>query len=635
MGPCLNPACKSHGKPHPNCQCYSNMAEGGEASHFCSKEQMHEKGCEYYADGGEVDFTPDSGSPQPGQTQPTQDSISFTPDNQEAADNDKYGSAGQQAITVGEGLAKGLAGPVATAAERAIGVKGEDIEGRARTNPTEHLASEAAGLIAPAVLSGGESLLAQGNLLGTAGKAAAEGLGLTGAKAVAAKLGVENALYSIGDEVSKAIDNNPNSIQTAAIHVGLSGLLGAGLGLPLGKASELWTTKFGPKAEQFAQDFATGLRNETTEGQALASQESHIAQGPFPNFPPKPGTPLFEAPAAEAAEEVAKPRLSVGEKAAQWVSKNANSLASGAIADSIGIGLGRMSHIPGGEFLGAMLGNRTLKPLLKTVIPSLINPILSTVASGEGLRAAFEAVNAVASGDALATKAAESLFTSFDKDLQNQINPDDTKVESLRAHVDEMQQNPSQLMDIGGHIGHYLPQHQTALAATSQNAINYLVASKPLPTQAGPLDFKVPPSASQEAAYERTLGIAEQPLVILQHLQNGTLHPKDMKDVQTLYPSLVPLIKQKVNNSLINHMSKEHQVPFKMRGGLSFLMGQPMDSSFTPQGIQSIQATFIPANPPPQGQQGGATKKGTSKMGKVAKMAQTPAEARTEALSKS
>lgn len=56
--PCKNPNCKSHGKSHPNCQCYGGaltMAEGGEVSHFCSDVRAHDKSCKYFAEGGEVD----------------------------------------------------------------------------------------------------------------------------------------------------------------------------------------------------------------------------------------------------------------------------------------------------------------------------------------------------------------------------------------------------------------------------------------------------------------------------------------------------------------------------------------------------------------------------------------------------
>lgn len=49
--PCLNPSCKSEGKPHPNCKCYVGMAEGGEPEHFCSKEREHKPDCEHFLDG--------------------------------------------------------------------------------------------------------------------------------------------------------------------------------------------------------------------------------------------------------------------------------------------------------------------------------------------------------------------------------------------------------------------------------------------------------------------------------------------------------------------------------------------------------------------------------------------------------
>jgi hypothetical protein len=54
VGPCLNPNCSSHGKPHPNCQCYGGYAEGGEVKSICASKKAHNNGCQYYKDGGEV-----------------------------------------------------------------------------------------------------------------------------------------------------------------------------------------------------------------------------------------------------------------------------------------------------------------------------------------------------------------------------------------------------------------------------------------------------------------------------------------------------------------------------------------------------------------------------------------------------
>lgn len=53
QGPCLNPNCKSHGKPHPNCRCYGAMAEGGTPEPICKMNGQHQKGCQYYAEGSD------------------------------------------------------------------------------------------------------------------------------------------------------------------------------------------------------------------------------------------------------------------------------------------------------------------------------------------------------------------------------------------------------------------------------------------------------------------------------------------------------------------------------------------------------------------------------------------------------
>ena len=58
--PCLNPSCRSHGRPHPNCRCYSggeppgsNFSQGGEV-HYCSENRPHQAGCEFFKDGGDI-----------------------------------------------------------------------------------------------------------------------------------------------------------------------------------------------------------------------------------------------------------------------------------------------------------------------------------------------------------------------------------------------------------------------------------------------------------------------------------------------------------------------------------------------------------------------------------------------------
>lgn len=173
----------------------------------------------------------------------------------------KYGTSSQQAIAGVEGLAQGLAGPLATGAERLLGVKGEDITGRAEANPGTHMGTMALGLAGPALLTGGASLGAKLGITGAAEalpaianasrftqagllSSAAKGLGLEaaagaglGTKIVtgAAAGAFENALLTGGEEISKRFNNDPSQMAELSLaSLGPSALFGGIVGGTVG-----------------------------------------------------------------------------------------------------------------------------------------------------------------------------------------------------------------------------------------------------------------------------------------------------------------------------------------------------------------------------------------------------------------
>lgn len=165
-------------------------------------------------------------------------------------DDEKFGTLGQQALTAIEGSAKGLLGPLATAGEAALshsgvpGLSPAEQTGRAETNPWTHGLSEAATFVGGALTGTGEAAL-----IGHLGEAAAKatGLGLEGASLISKvaaggiKTGAEMAALQAGDELSKTINEDPNqSLGTAAINVGLSGLIGGAGGSVIGAVSPLF-----------------------------------------------------------------------------------------------------------------------------------------------------------------------------------------------------------------------------------------------------------------------------------------------------------------------------------------------------------------------------------------------------------
>jgi hypothetical protein len=163
-----------------------------------------------------------------------------------ATGDEKYGTPGQQAIAGIEGIAKGVAGPAATWAEKnVLGVKPEDIMGREEANPWTHGAGEAVGF-------GGSMLAGTGEaaLVGKAGEAVAGLAGLGEAATTGSKLAkgavtaaTEMGLIQAGDEYSKWILDAPNTPGQMVANVGLATLLGGvggpaftGAGMAVGKA---------------------------------------------------------------------------------------------------------------------------------------------------------------------------------------------------------------------------------------------------------------------------------------------------------------------------------------------------------------------------------------------------------------
>jgi hypothetical protein len=173
---------------------------------------------------------------------------------------EKYGTPTEMAKTAGEGLLSGVvSSPVATGIEQAFGATDEGILGRRNTNPGIHAVTEAAGLIAPAIATGGESLA--GRLLGaglyeSAAKVIAEKAGIRAGESLASKVGagmakqaIEGSLLGSGDEVAKMMIHDPDqTAQSAMVNIGLMGALSAPFGIIHPLAGAAADSKLGQEA---------------------------------------------------------------------------------------------------------------------------------------------------------------------------------------------------------------------------------------------------------------------------------------------------------------------------------------------------------------------------------------------------
>lgn len=129
--------------------------------------------------------------------------------------------------------------------------------------------------------------------------------------------------------------------------------------------------------------------------------------------------------------------------------------------------------------------------------------------------------------------------------------------------------------------------------------------------------------------------MVEQPLTVLNKVKDGTVNSQDMKTLNAVYPNLYTKLKDKLSQALVERADKDKLIPYKTKLGMSLFMGQPLDSTMTPQAIQAVQTAGmnVPSQPqggPPPGKQHGQM----AKLDKLAGMYGTPLTARQQSRQK-
>lgn len=161
------------------------------------------------------------------------------------------------------------------------------------------------------------------------------------------------------------------------------------------------------------------------------------------------------------------------------------------------------------------------------------------------------------------------------------------------------------------------PAHAQMLETAKGRVYNYLNQLRPQQNPAKlPFD-KAPVDEMAKKKYDRALGAAIHPLGILNKVKDGSINIEDMTHMAGMYPELHGYLAKQMTKKVTEAQQKGIVPPYKTRQGMSMFLSAPMDSTFTPANIQSIQAVFTPnAMPATQGGAKGKTRKGTSTLGK-------------------
>lgn len=241
-------------------------------------------------------------------------------------------------------------------------------------------------------------------------------------------------------------------------------------------------------------------------------------------------------------------------------------------------------------------------------------------------------LRATTRGQSSVSNAVKALFDAGKAVIPSHLIPDQESRDKLDKTLTAFQ-NPQNASNVAGVVGHYLPDHATAIAQTSAAASNYLNALKPTQSVTSPLDATPPIDPSAQSKYNRALDVAQQPLMALKYTKDGTLLPQDVATLQTIYPGLHSSLVQKITNQMIEHKAAGGSIPYAQRVSLNMLMGgNPLDGTMTPQAMQSIMHSAAGQTQPSQEQahksQGKQSSATLSQLNKVSSLYQTPLEAR-------
>lgn len=137
------------------------------------------------------------------------------------------------------------------------------------------------------------------------------------------------------------------------------------------------------------------------------------------------------------------------------------------------------------------------------------------------------------------------------------------------------------------------PKIGEAFSSKLSQAYSYLFQEMPKPPR--PRSPFAPkevyrPTDSELSAFEQKASVVQDPFIVLEELEAGTLTQNHMSALKAVYPGLHRMIQEKVQKAVISGVKP---LPYQKRVKLSLLMEAPMDTSLMRESVQGYQKTFL------------------------------------------
>lgn len=382
------------------------------------------------------------------------------------------------------------------------------------------------------------------------------------------------------------------------------------------------------------QNLVNQRKTDLLEAAEKSGVFSHIkAMNSINSLPPEVKSMMFNPAELAQIETNSKALRVIGER------MNPSGTARGidTLWKHMPMGVGSAISVMTGHnpLMGALLGEAA--QVLGRNAPDAIKMSLLKFIGGSGAvdasawKSLVNYAEKVQKGQQLISKSVKGILGPTSEATFKATVPSQQQIDKLDDHLKKIQDKPDMMFDKTPEYAKYAQDHNAAYMQTTMNAANFLNSQRPQNVKQSPLDPKLPLTFAQKTQWNRTLGIAEQPLIVMNHVKEGTLIPSDVTTLKTLYPDLYSKLSGEIQGGLIEKSTKEETIPYKTRQSLSLFLGQPLDSSMTPQSIMSSQGVFMAKQAAMNdAAQNGAPKKNTSKMGKMSEQFKTSFQASQE-----
>jgi hypothetical protein len=148
------------------------------------------------------------------------------------------------------------------------------------------------------------------------------------------------------------------------------------------------------------------------------------------------------------------------------------------------------------------------------------------------------------------------------------------------------------------------PNLQVELAMIQTKALQLAKDTLPISNKNPMLgEHQPPPAASEVRAYSNMIGLMNNPSLIFNKIQNGTITRKDVDSMNAVLPAIMKQITEQSAKSAQNSIQNGQALKYQERLRMGIITGTPWDPSDSPKNIKYCQNIWgaIAAAPPTGG----------------------------------